>query len=178
MRITVDGQDVEKTPYATETILLDTNVLVYAHNKSSPKHHQASCILIAATQGSINAYISHQNLLEFYSVMTKPRKLTLSPPLREVQEICIDLWDSHKIRKIFPNEKTTIEAMKIAAANGLKGAQIFDCTIALTARDNQVDHIWTENVSDFKQLDFIHAENPLTRNWQLVKNRDRPIWKA
>jgi len=172
MRITVDGQDVEKTPYATQTILLDTNVLVYAHNKSSAKHHPASRILIAATQGSINAYISYQNLLEFYSVMTNPRKVTPSPALREIQEICIDLWDSHKIRKIFPKEKTTIEAIRIATANGLKGAQIFDCTIALTARDNQVDHIWTENVSDFKQLDFIHAENPLIRNWQFSKDRD------
>lgn len=174
MKVTVDGQDVERTLYAGQKLLLDTNVLVYAHNKSSSKHHQASCVLIAATQGSISAHISHQNLLEFYSVMTNPRKVTPSPASHEIQEICIDLWESHKIKKIFPKEKAAIEAARIAAANGLKGAQIFDCTIALTARDNRVDHIWTENVSDFKQLDFIHAENPLLWNWQLVKDSDRP----
>lgn len=175
MKITVNGQGVEKSPYAARKLLLDTNVLVYAHNKSSPKHQQASCILIAATQGSINAHISHQNLLEFYSVMTNPRKVNPSPPVREVQEICTDLWDSHKIKKIFPKEKTAVEAMRIAAANGLKGAQIFDCTIALTARDSHLDYIWTENVSDFERLDFIHAENPLIMNWQLVKDRDTPV---
>jgi len=178
MRITVDGQDVERTQYATQKILLDTNVLVYAHNRSSPKHHQASCILIAAAEGSINAHISHQNLLEFYSVMTNPRKVTPSPPIREVQEICIDLWESRKIKKIFAKEKTTIEALSIATASGLTGAQIFDCAIALTARDSHVDYVWTENVSDFKQLDFINAENPLIMNWQLVKDRDRRMWKA
>jgi len=172
MKIMVDGEDVEKTQYATLKILLDTNLLVYAHNKSSPKHTQASCILIAATQGYIDAHITHQNLLEFYSVMTNPRKVTPSPPIREIQEITLDLWDSRKIKKVFSKEKTTSEAIRIATANGLRSAQIFDCTIALTARDNHIDYVWTENVSDFKQLDFIKAENPLTMIWQLIKDRD------
>jgi predicted nucleic acid-binding protein len=172
MRIVVAGQDVEKTPYAAQKVLLDTNVLVYAHNKSSPDYTQASCILIASTQGSINAYVSDQNLLEFYSVMTNSSKVTPCSPLLEVQEICIDLWESRKIRKVYPKEKATIEAIRIAAVNRVKGAQIFDCAIALTARDNHVDYIWTDNVSGFKQLGFVNAENPLIRNWQLIRNRD------
>jgi hypothetical protein len=110
--------------------------------------------------------------------MTNSRKATPSPPVREVQEICVDLWDSRKIKKVFPREGATIEAIRIAAAKGLKAAQVFDCTIALTARDNHLDHIWTDNLSDFKQLDLVNAENPLTKHWQLVKDQDQPTRRA
>lgn len=169
MKIKVDGEDLEATTYAAKKILLDTNLLVYAHNRASPHYRQASYILVASTQGPLNGSISYQNILEFYSVMTNPRKVKPIPPLKDVQEICSDLWHSQRLRKIFPRSGTPIEAIKIAAEKGLRGPQLYGCFLALTARDNQVDHIWTDNVEDFRHFEFITAENPLTRPWELLE---------
>lgn len=168
MRIRIDREDLEKTSYVAEKILLDTNLLVYAHNRASPHYPQASCILVASTRGPLNAYVSSQNILEFYSVMTNPRRVRPTPPPHEIQEICSDLWASRRLQKIFPRERTAIEAVKTAAAKGLRGPQIFDCVLALTSRDNQVDRIWTDNVGDFRRFEFVTAENPLTKNWKLI----------
>jgi len=70
MRILVDGVDVAESVHASKKILLDTMILCYAHDRSSPHHDAAALIIKASINGWIRAFISHQNLLEFYSIMT------------------------------------------------------------------------------------------------------------
>jgi len=170
MRVSVDGKDIEE--FASEynkKILLDTNVLVYAYDKKSQGHLKASAIMIACLKGPLNAYISNQNILEFYSVMTNPRKIKPTTKPEEIQDICTDLWQSTKLAKIFPSETAASEAIEIAKERNLRGPQVFDCLLAVTAKQNQIDMIWTENTSDFTQFeDYIHVENPFARDWKLV----------
>ena len=49
-------------------ILLDTNILVHAYNKSSPKQKQASKIIRQAIHGEIEAYLTAQVIYEFFAV--------------------------------------------------------------------------------------------------------------
>jgi len=75
---------------------------------------------------------------------------------------------SRKIRKIFPHETSTRETIEIAEEKSLRGPQIFDCLLAVTARQNRIDRIWTDNVSDLKDFEaFIAVENPLVMDWKL-----------
>jgi len=48
-------------------------ILCYAHDRSSPHHDAAALIIKASINGWIRAFISHQNLLEFYYIMTGKR---------------------------------------------------------------------------------------------------------
>ncbi len=169
MKIKIEGKDVRDTEFASEKILLDTNLLVFAHNKGSAHYSNASCILVASLQGELKGYLSTQNLLEFYSVMTNPRKIRPTPSSSDVLGICTDLLLSSKIRKIFARETATKEAIELANEKGLRGPQIFDCLLAVTARQNQIDRIWTDNISDFKYFEeLITVENPLSMQWELV----------
>jgi predicted nucleic acid-binding protein len=38
--------------------------------------------------------------------------------------------------------------------------KIFDCVMAITAKDNKVECIYTENIDDFKKYSFLKAVNP------------------
>ena len=38
--------------------------------------------------------------------------------------------------------------------------KIFDCAMAVTAKGNKVDCIYTENVDDFKKYSFLNVVNP------------------
>jgi hypothetical protein len=46
-----------------------------------------------------------------------------------------------------------MEAIEFASEKGLRGPRVFDCLLAVTARRNQVDRIWTDNISDLKHFD-------------------------
>jgi predicted nucleic acid-binding protein len=44
---------------------------------------------------------------------------------------------------------------------GLSGGKIFDCVLAVTAGENGIKIIYTENVEDLKFYEFVEASNPL-----------------
>jgi uncharacterized protein len=174
IKITIEGKEINYSRYVSEDILLDTNILVFAHHKGSQYHSKASCILLASLQGSIRACISGQNLLELFSVMSNPRKVKPTPSSSDVSRICSDLKLSRNIRKIFPNEIDYKEAIEFAGEKALRGPQIFDCLLAITARQNQIDRIWTDNVSDFRNFEeSITIENPLLMNWAFEAEKKR-----
>jgi predicted nucleic acid-binding protein len=43
----------------------------------------------------------------------------------------------------------------------LSGGGIFDCILAVTAKENGIKEIYTENLEDFKFYNFLKASNPL-----------------
>ncbi|HZW54978.1 MAG TPA: type II toxin-antitoxin system VapC family toxin [Nitrososphaerales archaeon] len=171
MKVRLNGVEVELTSYASENILLDTNILVFANHKGSAYHSKASCIVLASLQGSLKAHVSSQNLLEFYSVLTSSKRVKPLPSSSEISRICSDLLLSRKLKKIFPNEDAITEAIEIAREKALRGPQIFDCLLAVTARMNKIDRIWTDNLSDMEHFsDSLHVENPLSMEWELLEN--------
>jgi hypothetical protein len=141
-------------------ILLDTHILVHAHNASS--HHQstASEILSKALESKIQACILPQILYEFYAVVTNPRRVDqpLSPD--EAIAICEDFWLCKEIDVIEPQTSTTSLVFSLTRENHLSGARIFDCIIAATAKEQGIKDIYTENVSDFEIYDFLNVINP------------------
>ena len=48
------------------------------------------------------------------------------------------------------------------------GHVIYDCLLVVTAKQNHIDRIWTDNVSDLENLvtDLL-VENPLELKWDL-----------
>jgi predicted nucleic acid-binding protein len=141
-------------------ILLDTNILVHAYNKSSPHQDQASKIIRKAMKGETEACLSPQVLYEFFAVVTSAKRVEhpMSPP--EAANLCIDLWECNEIEKLNPSGIAPIEVFKLVKELNLSKAEIFDCALAVTAKENDVDIIVTENVEDFKGYKFVKAVNP------------------
>ena len=104
--------------------------------------------------------VPSQVLYEFFSVVTSAKRVEhpLSP--RDASELCIDLWECNEIEKINPSGIEPIEVFKLAKELKLSKAEIFDCTLAVTAKENEVESICTENDADFKRYKFVKASNP------------------
>jgi len=141
-------------------ILLDTNILVHAYNKSSPNQDQASKIIKKAMQGEIEVFLSPQVLYEFFAVVTSAKRVEHPISPREAANLCIDLWECNEIEKLNPSGIAPIEVFKFVKELNLSKAEIFDCVLAVTAKENDIESIFTENVSDFNHYKFIKAINP------------------
>ncbi len=144
-------------------ILLDSNILVYAYDKSSANHEQAKTIMDKAFRQEIEAYLSPQVLYEFFTVITNPKKASSPMNPNDAADLCLDLWESYEIEKICPTAVASIDVFKLSKERNLSGTRIFDCVLAVTAKENNIDIIYTENVKDFKNYTFIKTLNPFQK---------------
>jgi predicted nucleic acid-binding protein len=143
-------------------ILLDTNILVHAYNKSSPNQKQASKIVKQALKGEIDACLHSQVIYEFFAVITNPKRVECPMDLDEAADLCLDLWECREIAKVTPTSLTPIEVFILVKELRLAKGRIFDCIIAVTSKENRIDAIYTENVSDFENYSFLKVINPFS----------------
>lgn len=156
MKIYVNGREFEETEYYGKRILLDAMILCYAHDALSPHHEKARLLVLAGLRGLYVPYVSIQNILEFYSVVTSRRVRKPLPPAK-ASEIATTYLSSRRVRKLYP--RNIGEALEYAAENNVRGGDVFDVVLAYTAR-GEVDYLWTQNVSDFKSFGFFKVETP------------------
>ncbi len=141
-------------------LLLDTNVLVYAHDPISKHYRKALELREAALKGELDACISYQNIAELYSVLTNPVKLSKPYEPAAAVELCeLYIW-SKNLRKIMPTKQTYSEALRLVGRVGATSAKIFDCLLVATTLENGIKTIYTENTKDFEPFKSIKAVNP------------------
>lgn len=143
-------------------ILLDTNILVHAYNKASPHQKKAGNVIRKALQGEIQAYLTSQVLYEFFAVVTNPKRVEHPMPSEEAADLCKDLWECREIEKVSPTVIAPNEIFKLVKEMKLSRGEIFDCVLAVTAKENKINAIYTENIIDFQRYSFLKTVNPLT----------------
>lgn len=142
------------------TGLVDTNILIYAENETSPYHPQAKKFIESQAFNSSLA-ISPQIMVEFYSIMTNPA-LTLRADKPEQIIIKLELiLNSGMFKVILPNEKTPHTILRLLRKVAIKGKDVHDLHLAATMLDNQIETIYTADTKIFHQLG-LNAINPLT----------------
>lgn len=142
-------------------ILLDTNILVHSYNKASPYQRRASDVVRRAVRGEMKACIAPQILYEFFAVVTDHRRVEHPLSVGEAVDICLDLWECREIERVNPGGLAAREVFKLAREFKLSKGGIFDCVLAVTAKENDVETIYTQNVADFQTYDFLKVANPL-----------------
>lgn len=143
--------------------LIDTNILVYAHDSSSSHQKVASDLLERALAGRIEAVVSIQNIAELFSVLTNRKRMKRPFTPREAEGICKLYLAAPEIPKLTPDEKTLSRALELARIYDVSSALFFDCVLAATMESAGVGAIYTENVTDFKKFSFL--ESMLPANW-------------
>lgn len=143
----------------TKKILIDTNILVYAHDKGSPQQSKAQKVILSALEEKKGA-ISWQSLLEFYNVVTDKKKVSSPITPKQAEEIIEDYLRSEFIL-IYPDASSYGYAIKLAVKLGLKGRQrIFDALLAVTMQQGKITTIKTNDVTHFKVFPNIEVINP------------------
>ena len=142
-------------------ILLDTNILVHSYNKASRHQKKAAEVIKKAMRGEIEAYIAPQILYEFFAVVTSPKRVEHPLLYDEAADLCLDLWECREIEKISPTLTTPKKVFELVKKFRLSKGKIFDCVLAVTAEENGVEMIYTENIDDFRAYNFFKVLNPL-----------------
>ena len=136
-----------------ERMLIDSNVLVYAYDRSETKKYASAKGLVKEILNSRNGVLSVQNLAEFYYTIT--RKIEKPLQIDKAKQIVLDYMEGFEI--VSYNGKTIIEAINSQAIYKIA---FWDALIAATMEENKISTIATENERDFRKVSWIKVVNP------------------
>ena len=145
-------------------ILLDTDVLVYAHDPGDFDRMRDAIQILDELQVRGEGVLSAQCLAEFFSVITRPKggllpRLSVPGALDQIQTLA-------KVFQVFDLTQYIV----LEAARGVRdyGLSYFDAQIWATARLNQIPVIFTEDFQDNQILDGVQFINPFSKTFDLV----------
>ena len=111
-------------------------------------------------RGELETYITSQILYEFFATVPNPKRV--EKPFRPKSlRYLFGPFGLPRDGKVEPSRGTPKEVLKLAGEFGLSGPEVFDRLIAVTARENGIEAIYTENVDHFKRYKFLRVVNPL-----------------
>jgi predicted nucleic acid-binding protein len=142
------------------SVILDTNVLIYAHDRSEPEKQQRALEVLEWVQSSGTGALTTQILAEFYSTTT--RKLSASLPIeaaaRQV-ELLARVWPVFDVTTF-----TVLEAIR-----GTRTYQMsyWDAQIWASARLNQIPTILSEDFNTGAVIEGVRFVNPFADDFDL-----------
>lgn len=142
------------------SILLDTNVLVYAFDLRQPALQQKARTILFQVEETASGCLSVQCLSEFFRVATAKMHLPADEMFKQ-----IDYWQS-----AFPVFSLT-PPIVLEAARGVRDYQLsyYDAQIWASARLNQVPVIFSEDFQDGQTLEGIRFVNPFADKFAMEK---------
>ena len=129
---------------------VDTNILVYAHDKGAGNKHRKSIDLLARLATSGDGVLSTQVLCELYSALT--RKLDVSA--REAENILADLapWQTHR-----PTPADVLSAARLCREQRLSW---WDALIVTSAQVAGCSVLWSEDLTHHRKFGGVTVKNP------------------
>ncbi len=130
---------------------VDTNVLVYAHNRSETAKHERALALLQALWHDHAAVISTQVLTELYSVMT--RKLAVAPA--DARELVL-LYSTWPVIQV---DSPLIVAATIR--HELDQVAFWDALVVEAALRSGATRLASEDLQEGRWFDSLEVVNPL-----------------
>ena len=132
---------------------VDTNILVYAYDRSEGSRHDRARALLDELWKSGGACLSTQVLVEFANVTTGKMAHPISAP--DAAAIIADLggWRCHR-----PTPTDIMLAVEMRRELGLS---LWDSLIVRSARALGCTELWSEDFTDGRTYDGVTVHNPL-----------------
>jgi len=145
-----------------DQVLIDTNILVYAHQPSETAKYDRATTVIEALAESGAGCLSAQILGEFLNATTRGRS-----PILSVRDA---LSQATILANAFPLFDLT-GLIVLEAGRGVREHQFsyFDAQIWATARLNQIPAIFTEDFTNGRRLEGVQFLNPLLPSFDLAR---------
>lgn len=140
--------------------LLDSNILIYAHNLASPFHKTARLILGEVLAGKIEGCVSFQNLYEFYSIITDSKRVEKPLSAKDARKILLLYSNADNIPKIYSKSTNLAVTLELLKSVEVKKQQIFDLILVATIIENEVKGVYTADETFFKKFEFLEVINP------------------
>lgn len=124
-------------------MLVDSNILIYSIDSSSPKNKPAQKFL---QDNASKLVIAHQNIFETLRVLTHHK---FANPMSTADAIEALTRIANVSRIISPDHETYYIALEFIKKFNLKSNRIFDAYLAATALSHNIKTIVTDNEKDF-----------------------------
>lgn len=140
----------------SERVFVDTNVLIYStfEDFEPEKHVQCTNILDKLIRSGTTLFISSQILREFFAISTNQnifkKPLTYKQAVEKMKEFVARFTMVHE------KESTINVLIALIVKYAASRQQIHDMNIVATMVDNDINHLFSYNVKDFKQISEIH----------------------
>lgn len=129
-------------------VLLDTNILIYALDKSCTAHVQCLSLL---QDPQLEFYITTKNISEYFAVCSK-----LNFDFSSVEIFYRSICQNTTI--LFPDSNSLSVFESLMAKYRPRGNRVFDFEIIAVALANQIFEIATMNVADFSNVSEIRLK--------------------
>ena len=141
-----------------DKIFLDTNVIVYAHDRSSGKKHTIAMEIMEYLWDRKKGVISVQVMQEFYVCVTT--KILKPLPLKVAGKILEYLlnWDL-----IINDEYITIKAIDLQEKYRFS---FWDSLIVQSAIQSQAYTLFSEDLADGQSIENVKIVNPFVQEWK------------
>ena len=140
---------------------VDTNVLIYAAERSFPEHRRCLEQLEAWRLSAGSWFTSWSVLYEFLRVTTHPRVFRRPWPIGDAWGFVAALLASPGLAVLAPTERhAEVAAAVIAEVPTLRGNLVHDAHLAVLMREHGVRRVYTRD-TDFHRFPFLEVVDPL-----------------
>jgi toxin-antitoxin system PIN domain toxin len=141
-------------------VVVDTNVLVYAHRHESPEHHAALELVRSLAEGAETWGIAWPSVYEFFSVVTNPRiwKDAASSPDQAWTQLA-EWFAAPGLRLLSEPEGFATVLAGLVRRPRVRGPVVHDARIAAICIAHGVDKLITRD-RDFSLFPELAIEDP------------------
>lgn len=144
----------------TASVILDTNVLVYAHDRSEPEKQQRALEVMERVQSTGTGALTTQILAEFYSTATRKLSASLAIEAAARQaELFARVWPVFDV--------TTFTVLEAIRGTHKHQMSYWDAQIWASARLNQVPIIFSEDFNTGAVIEGVRFVNPFADDFDL-----------
>ena len=140
-------------------ILIDVNVLVYAHRADSPHHAVLKPWLENVINGDQAYGISDVVMSGFLRIVTHPAIFNPPSTMKNALEYCSEVRDRPHCVKINPGERHWQIFIDLCRETGVKGNLVPDAYLAALAIESGSEWITTDR--DYSRFPKLRWRNPL-----------------
>jgi len=136
----------------SDKVFVDTNILIYAHDRDAGAKHQAAASLIRGLWESRRGLISTQVLQEFYVNVTRKVATPIAPAEARGMLTAYAAWHVEVIRPA-----DVLQASEVQQRHRLS---FWDAMIIVTAANGGADVLATEDLSHGQIVEGVRVSNP------------------
>jgi predicted nucleic acid-binding protein len=140
-------------------VLIDTNILIYAIDASSPFHEKSLEVLQNAENGIIQAFIAEKSLYELAAVLSS-QAFVNKIKLDQIREHILYFADNSTFSLLHSTDQITNTIWRLFFNLNSRKNRIYDLVLAATAIEYGINTIYTKNVKDFEQIKELQIVDP------------------
>lgn len=140
--------------------LLDTNILVYAADTSSPFHMPAKSLRDKGFNGEVALCICPQTLTEFYAVITDSKRVAHPRKPKEAVTEIKNYLMSDRILKVYPKDNLMERMLVLLDKYKVTRQAVFDLQLVSTMLSNGIKRIYTYNKEHFQKFEEVEVVSP------------------